>query len=847
MPSSDIPKYPDNVVWKPQAGSQEAFLSAGPINEVLLQGSRGGGKSIANDTLVLTNRGWVEADQVSMEDQLVAQDGSYTKILGIYPQPLHEKMYEVFFNDYCSVIVSGDHLWKVKHRWRKKKNWHIVSTLEMLSLGIYKGTLNTSVWSIPYMENPYGGKIWRGYDPYLLGLIAGDGWITRSKHNDGVRVGLSAFDPEIQVYALDKGWSLDKEGKSVYPLVIESRKIAEEMWECNAGPGKKIPSAILKADAETRLACLQGLMDSDGSIDKNGQCSFSSISFILLDQVTELVRSLGGRARLEDTKDPGLSQKKDGYIIQGNHPGARVRIHTFGKFCPFRISKKKYRLKDSKQNRSERHIIAIVPRDPVPHRCFFIEHSSHCFIIQGHTVTHNTDCLLMSFGMYTGRGFGSAWRGVLFRQTYKQLGDVINKTKQWFPRIWPGVKFNGTNHSWEWVDGEMLLLRSAKNESSYWDFHGHEYPWIGFEELANWPNPNLYKRMFSCNRSSKPGMPRMIRSTTNPYGVGHNWIKMRFLPDTMNMKVRKNLVDSEGHPEPPRLSIFSRLEENKILLAADPDYISKIAASARSKAELKAWLEGSWDIVAGGMFDDVWDPDYNIVQPFEIPWNWRIDRSFDWGSSRPFSVGWWATATGEDVVLPDGRYRSTIRGDLYRIEEWYGMLPNRPNEGQKLLASEISEGIVARELKLGYRDIANPMWSRVKSGVADNSIFTAENGNCIALDMSLKVRLDNGIVFKGIQWVPADKSPGSRVTGWDQMRRMLKNAHPSKLGPREKPGLFVFDRCHDFIRTVPVLPRDENDPDDIDDEAEDHIADETRYRVRATGLHVRSGRTTGMY
>jgi len=460
----------------------------------------------------------------------------------------------------------------------------------------------------------------------------------------------------------------------------------------------------------------------------------------------------------------------------------------------------------------------------------------------------------MSFGMFTGRGFGAAWKGILFRQTYKQLTDVITKTKKWFPQIWPQAKFNHSEHVWTWPNGEQLLLRQFKKADDYWNYHGHEYPWIGWEELCNWATDDGYKRMFSCCRSSTPGMPRMVRATTNPYGPGHNWVKARFLPDRMNMKVRRDLVDEEGRPEPPRLSIFSRLQENKILLESDPDYISKLAASARNNAEKKAWLEGSWDIVSGGMFDDVWDPEINIIKPFAIPPNWRIDRSFDWGSSKPFSVGWWAVSNGEDVQLANGQWKSTVKGDLFRIHEWYGWT-GKPNEGLRLLAVDIARGIVERELRWGYRDPRDPNWCRVRPGVADSQIFVAENGNCIATDMISRVRMEDGNVYKGIKWIAADKRAGSRVTGWDQMRRMLKNAAPPLLGkrddgspilgPREKPGLFVFDTCDNWIRCVPVLPRDEDDPDDVNTEAEDHNADETRYRVRFAGMSVGSGTTSG--
>jgi hypothetical protein len=136
---------------------------------------------------------------------------------------------------------------------------------------------------------------------------------------------------------------------------------------------------------------------------------------------------------------------------------------------------------------------------------------------------------------------------------------------------------------------------------------------------------------------------------------------------------------------------------------------------------------------------------------------------------------------------------------------------------------------------------------RVKPGPADSSIFDAENGNCIATDMAKPVRLDDGTHYKGVTWTKADKRPGSRKTGWEQMRKAFKNAKRPKHGPREEPGVFVFDTCQQFRRLIPVLPRSEKDQDDVDTDAEDHIGDETRYRVRFMNVKVGSGRTVGHY
>lgn len=315
--------------------------------------------------------------------------------------------------------------------------------------------------------------------------------------------------------------------------------------------------------------------------------------------------------------------------------------------------------------------------------------------------------------------------------------------------------------------------------------------------------------MFSCCRSPIVGIPKKIRATTNPYGIGHSWVKHRFrLPiEGVVGPIIRDSIDDRGKPEPPRVVIHSSLRENKVLLAADPDYIDRIAASATNPEQLKAWIDGSWDIVAGGMFDDLWDPKVHIIEPFEIPDSWTIKRGFDWGSSAPFSVGWWAESDGTEAGG-----RSWVRGDLISINEWYGW-NKKPNKGLRMLASDIAKGIVEREKQWGIHE-------RVEPAPADSSIFDEENGDCVATDME-----DEGVI-----WMRADKRPGSRKQGWEQFRKRLKG---SKGHPRENPGLFIFKgRCDQFKRTIPVLPRHEKDLDDVDTEAEDHIADETRYVIR---------------
>ena len=428
-----------------------------------------------------------------------------------------------------------------------------------------------------------------------------------------------------------------------------------------------------------------------------------------------------------------------------------------------------------------------------------------------------TDALLMDFLQHVGVGYGAEWKGILFRAQQKDLHDVIGKSQKWFPRIQPGARFKQSALEWRFPDGERLLFRHLRTPGDYQAYHGHAYPWIGFEELTQWPDDIVYKLMMSCCRSTIKDMPRKFRATTNPYGKGHNWVKARFQLPAMAHQV----IRAEG--QPPRTAILGRLDENRIMLRAEPGYIDRIREAARNPQEQKAWLEGSWDIVAGGMVDDLWDERVHVVDPFSIPPSWTLTRAFDWGSSRPFSVGWYAESDGSTIETDRGP-RSTVRGDLFRINEWYGCC-GQANTGLRMLARDIAAGIIRRELDWGIH-------GRVEPGPADASIFDVENGISIADDMAAEVRID-GALYPGIDWDPADKAPGSRKQGWEQLRQRLANAYRRGHEPREYPGLFIVrGRCPHFLRTVPTLPRDDQDLDDVDTDAEDHIADEVRYRLR---------------
>jgi hypothetical protein len=282
-----------------------------------------------------------------------------------------------------------------------------------------------------------------------------------------------------------------------------------------------------------------------------------------------------------------------------------------------------------------------------------------------------------------------------------------------------------------------------------------------------------------------------------------------------------NSLTRDGKLEPPRVAINSTLQENFILLDADPGYIDRIRSSASDPAQVKAWVEGSWDIISGGMFDDLWEPSCHVVSDFpslqSIPRGWKLTRSYDHGQSKPFSVGFWAQSNGEPIESTTGRKLGQIPGDLFRIGEWYGC-GSEPNTGLRMRASDIARGILERECDMGLS-------GRFRPGPADSSIFDKDS-----IDNMYSVA--DEFHRCGVTWMPCDKSSGSRKLGWQAVRQYLANAMGDENGFREAPGLFILPHCSAFQQLLPVLPRSDKDPDDADTESEDHLADEVRYRVR---------------
>jgi hypothetical protein len=437
----------------------------------------------------------------------------------------------------------------------------------------------------------------------------------------------------------------------------------------------------------------------------------------------------------------------------------------------------------------------------------------------------------------------------LFRRTYPELWDTHMTGPTAFPSMLAPITNIGTckivDKDIRFANGAEIHLRHCQYEKDVLAYQGPEIHVLIIDEIGQWIS-GMYKYLRSRVRASvdlvlpkhyRKGeigldgqvngwdlFPRVLLAG-NPGGILHNYLKQGWVDHGEELW---EAPASEGGMM--RQYIPARLPDNPSI---DREAYEKRLEGLGSPQLVKAMRDGDWDIVAGGALDDVWNRDRHVVRPFKIPASWRIDRSFDWGSSKPFSVQWWAESDGTEAIV-DGRPKSWPRGTIFLIAEWYGWNGNA-NEGIYLEDTKIGQGIKEREAKfrgpLGIGQYILP-------GPADSSIFDGDPGKD-----SIATGIDKGYGIRGL-FVKADKSPGSRKNRLEVMRRKLKASLAERM---EEPGLFVFDTCMDgFIRTVPVLPRDGNNPDDVDTEAEDHAYDAAGYRLTAPRNEARILRVTGV-
>lgn len=391
------------------------------------------------------------------------------------------------------------------------------------------------------------------------------------------------------------------------------------------------------------------------------------------------------------------------------------------------------------------------------------------------------------------------YKGLILRKTFPQLAELIDKTLHYYPRAFPAARYNESRHTWHFPSGAKIIFGTMQHTKDRTNYQGQAYDFIAFDELTHFTYEE-YSYLFSRNRPNGPGTRVYIRSTANPGGVGHGWVKERFITAGRPMRTIWEDVEvafPDGHREVRRKSrIFvpSSVFDNPALLRNDPDYITRLASMP--EAERNALLYGNWDSFTGQVFTE-WVNDSahyldrrrtHVIAPFRVPPSWQIWCSLDWGYSRPFSVGWYA-------VDHDRR--------LYRIREYYGCT-GTPDQGVKREPGEVAREI--RRIEAEDEDLRGREIHRV----GDPAIWGSDGTESI------------GALFER-ERVYFERGDHARIAGKMQVHHRLA------FDGEGVPMLYVFDTCRHFIRTVPALVYDQRDVEDVDTGGEDHIYDELRY------------------
>jgi len=371
------------------------------------------------------------------------------------------------------------------------------------------------------------------------------------------------------------------------------------------------------------------------------------------------------------------------------------------------------------------------------------------------------------------------------RRTLKDLVD--NHLAPLKMLIGNKAKYNESKYLFTFRNGATLQLRYCDTDNDSTHLQGNEADLIFLEEATQ-----LKPEWISIITASCRGIndfPHRIFYTCNPGGPGHQYIKRLF--------VDKLYTETEN-PEDYSF-VQAMVTDNQILMERSPEYVNFLKNLPPKLRD--AWLYGSWDIYSGQYFEFRNLPDHyedrrwtHVIDPFPIPKHWTIYRGFDWGSFRPFSVGWFAIS--ED-------------GTMYHFRELYGV----QKSGSESIADQgvgwTSEKIFRKIYEIEQTD--PNLKGREIIGIADKAIFNKESNGISIADTAMQC---------GIYFMPSDSK---RIPGWEQCRIRLQ------FNEKGFPRFYVFNTCKEFIRTIPLLEHDPNDCEDVNSKMEDHAADMWRY------------------
>ena len=355
---------------------------------------------------------------------------------------------------------------------------------------------------------------------------------------------------------------------------------------------------------------------------------------------------------------------------------------------------------------------------------------------------------------------------LILRRTLPELEkSLIRSELELYPREL--FTYKSSKHEGCFKNGSVLDFGYCDAENDVYRYQSAEYDVIRFDELTHFTE-QMYVYLISRVRGAN-AYPKQIKSATNPGGIGHSWVKARFID-----------IGESGKEHAGRIFIPSRVTDNSFLMKADPGYITRL--EKLSKKDREALLFGNWDIFDGQYFTE-WNREIHVVRPFEIPKEWRRYFVMDYGLD--MLAGYW--------IAVDTYGRAYVYREIYE---------------SGLIISEAARKIAAATGEKLYANIAPPdLWNRRQdTGKSAAEIF-AENG------------------------VPLIAAKNDRVQGWYNLKEWLRPFR-DETGAM-CASLRIFSNCKNLIRTLPALTVDSRNPNDTARTPHEltHAPDAIRYFV----------------
>lgn len=385
-----------------------------------------------------------------------------------------------------------------------------------------------------------------------------------------------------------------------------------------------------------------------------------------------------------------------------------------------------------------------------------------------------TDALLISCARTALRYPGS--QSLFLRRTFADLNKPAAAIPRSHELFGGSARWDGQQHRWVFPNKSVIQfghLQHAKNIHSY---QGSQIDWMCWDELTHFTEDE-YNYLRSRVRATVPGSRTGIRASTNPGGIGHAWVRQRWVdagpPDVP-------FTISEGGREVTARFVPARVWDNAVLLDRDPDYPVRLATLGEALS--RALLDGDWDTFQGQVFTQ-WRRNRHVIKPGELDPKWSRWTATDYGLARPFVTLWFC----QDPA--------TLRVYVYREISKSGVLASQ--QAQMIRAAE------APGEKIRFRMADPAMWIRQ----ADTGLSIADT------------YARNGVVLH--------KASNERIAGWERVHEMLSDAKDGV------PYLQVFDTCTELIKNLPSLVYDKHQVEDVDTDGPDDEADALRYGVMA--------------